>query len=319
LPAYNSGSEVEAIIAAGLSPRFFRLEPDLMPDFHDLQSAVTARTRVLLVIHYFGFPQPLPELTAFCTRNGLLLVEDCAPALFSRDASLRPLGCSGAFSIFSLHKTLPLPHGGLQVVNDPKISLTPELEEPAPAFGAELLPGRFFDGLRMRYPGPAAWVRHAFPIAASNGNGDGMGEVLFGEAFEPETASTEASELVQRLTLRSDPAVVVSERRRNYSLLSALLPRRWQLFPDLPVGVCPLYLPILVPDKPEALHRLHAKGLELFPYWSAAHPAVPDGAFPEEERLRAHLLALPVYQGMSARDVEYLADAVGAVVRSSSG
>jgi len=317
MPAYNSGSEVAAIIAAGLSPRFFRLQPDLTPDFDDMQSAVGRRTRVLQVIHYFGFPQPLPELTAFCTRNGLLLVEDCAPALFSRDASQQPLGLSGAFSIFSLHKTLPLPHGGLLVVNDPKISLTPDLEEPEPAFGAELLPGRVFEGLRMRHPGPAAWLRHTFPTAARNGNGHGVREVLFGEAFDPESALTGASELVRRMALRSDPAVVVAERRRNYELLSALLPRCWQLFPDLPEGVCPLYLPFLVPDKPAALRRLHANGLELFPYWSVAHPAIADGAFPEAERLRAHLLALPVYPGMSTRDVEYLANAVSAVVRSS--
>jgi dTDP-4-amino-4,6-dideoxygalactose transaminase len=282
--------------------------PDLTPDFDDMQSAVTRRTRVLLVIHYFGFPQPLPELAAFCTRNGLLLVEDCAPALFSRDAS-GPLGRSGAFSIFSLHKTLPLPHGGLLVANDPKIDLTLELEEPAPAFGAELLPGRFLDGLRMRYPGPTTWTRRAFPKPRAK-NGNGAEAALFGEAFEPETAMVEASELVQRLTLRNDPATVVAERRHNYPLLASMLPREDQLFPDLPEGVCPLYLPFFVLDKPDALRRLRAKGLKLFPYWSIAHPAIPEGAFPEAERLRAHLLALPVYQGMTSRDVEYLADAV---------
>lgn len=318
MPAYNSGSEVAAVIAAGLSPRFYGVRTDLTPDFDELQSLVNGRTRVLLAIHFFGFPQPLAELAAFCERNGLLLIEDCAPALFSRDERQRPLGERGAFSIFSLHKTLPLPHGGLLVVNDPRMKLTIRVERPTPSLGAELVPSRLVDGLRMRYPRAVALTKRAMLISGRNGNGKGAQGPL-GETLEPTSARTEASGLVQRMALRQDPARVVRERRRNYVRLSALLPRRWQLFPDLPEGVCPLYLPILVPDKPEALRRLHARGLELFPYWSSAHPAIPPGAFPEAERLRAHLLALPVYQGMTARDVENLADAVGAAVRSSRG
>ena len=117
VPAYNSGAEVAAIVAAGLSPRFFGICRDLTPDIADMQSAVSRRTRAVLSIHYFGFPQPLSELTAFCARNGLLLIEDCAPALFSCLES-QPLGSTGILSMFSPHKTLPLPHGGLLVVNN---------------------------------------------------------------------------------------------------------------------------------------------------------------------------------------------------------
>jgi hypothetical protein len=311
IPAYNSGAEVDAVIAAGLSPRFFRVHPDLTPDLDHLQKAVTSRTRALLAIHYFGFPQPLNELAASCARNGLLLIEDCALALFSREGPL-PLGATGIFSIFCLYKTVPVPHGGLLVVNDPGTELPAEPEaSPPPSNGVESLPGLLLKGLEMRHPRMLRWARwRSRPQPADRRAADGMVGIADVERFQPAAADSGVSSLVRRLALRADPARVVQARRRNYRQLGSLLPRETQVLPELPEGVCPLFLPALVPDKPGAISRLREKGIALYPYWSLAHPAIPDGAFPEAGRLRAHLLALPVYQGLSPEDIEYLAEAV---------
>lgn len=136
------------------------------------------------------------------------------------------------------------------------------------------------------------------------------------QRFEPATADMGASSLVRRLARQADPAFVVQARRRNYGLFGSLLPREAQVLPDIPEGVCPLFFPFLVSDKPAAIHELAAKGVSLYPYWLLPHPAIPTGAFPEADHLRTHLLALPVYQGLSSEDVEYLADAVTAVASS---
>jgi hypothetical protein len=310
VPAYNSGAEVDAIVAAGLTPRFFRVGAGPLPDLRDMQSRVTARTRALLAIHYFGFPQPLTELTAFCARNGLLLIEDCAPALFSRDGDT-PLGTTGAFSVFSPHKTLPLPHGGYLVLNDPKASVPPEPEEPPSSYGIELLPRRLLQGVELRFPELTRWARRTFRLQGGAWSGpDGSTPATHDESFDPATANLGASAVVRELALRPDPVSVVRARRRNYRLLAWLLRAGDRLLPDLPLGVCPLFFPVLVADRPQAIRRLKAKGIDLFPYWSTPHPAIPSGAFPEAEHLRAHLLPLPVYQGLLAEDIEYLAEAV---------
>lgn len=317
VPAYNSGAEVEAVIAAGLSPRFFEVHPDLTPDLGGLQKAVTSRTRALLAIHYFGFPQPLSELTAFCARNGLLLIEDCAPALFSRDGTV-PLGAAGVFSIFCIYKMVPVPHGGLLVVNDPEIELPAEPPAPPPSSNAvESIPGMLIEGLKMRYPRMLRWARRGSrPHPAAPRAGDGMVGIADVERFDPAAAHSGVSSLVRRLALRTNPARVVQARRRNYRLLGSLLPREIQVLPELPEGVCPIALPVLFPDKPAAIRRLWEKGIPLYAYWSLRHPAVPDGAFPEADHLRAHVLDLPVYQGLSSEDIEYLAEAVS---REQSG
>ena len=49
------------------------------------------RARVLFVIHYFGWPQPVKELLALCEAQGMVLVEDCALSLLSETLG-RPLG-----------------------------------------------------------------------------------------------------------------------------------------------------------------------------------------------------------------------------------
>jgi perosamine synthetase len=316
VPAYNSGAEVDAIVAAGLTPRFFRIGADLMPELHDMQSRVSLRSRALLVIHYFGFPQPLADLAAFCVRNGLLLIEDCAPALFSRDGDV-PLGTTGVFSVFSPHKTLPLPHGGFLVVNDARIALPAQPEELPPSYGVELLPRRLLQGVQLRHPDLMRWARRTFGFQLGAWNDlNGPSGSSRDETFDRATARLGASAAVRELALRPSPALVVQARRRNYRLLSSLLPREDQLLADLRAGICPLFLPFFVADAPAAIRRLKTKGIELFPYWSTPHPAIPAGAFPEAEYLRAHLLALPVYQGLEAEDIEFLADAV---LRSTPG
>jgi dTDP-4-amino-4,6-dideoxygalactose transaminase len=314
VPAYNSGAEVDAVVAAGLVPRFFRVDLDLTPDLHDMQSRISPRARALLAIHYFGFPQPLTELTAFCARNGLLLVEDCAQALFSRDGDI-PLGTTGVFSVFSPHKTLPLPHGGMLVINDPKICLTREPEAPPSFYGLDLLPRRLLQGMEMRHPDAIGWARRAFGQQTEAGSGtDGSSASAIDERFDPATAYLGASAAVQQLALRCSPAYVVRARRTNYQMLASLLPREDQLSVDLGEGVCPLFFPFFVSNRAAAIRNLGARGIELFPHWLTPHPAIRTGSFPEAEYLRTHVVALPVYQGLSPDDVAHLAGAVRASI-----
>ena len=137
-----------------------------------------------------------------------------------------------------------------------------------------------------------------------------MSHAVRGQSFESATAGLGVSDLVRQFALRIDPAEVVAARRRNYELLASLLPPEGRVLPDLPEGVCPQYLPYLMLDRPAAIRKLHARGINVLPHWARAHPAIPRGAFPEAEDLRARLLALPVYQGLSTKDIEYLGHVV---------
>lgn len=72
---------------------------------------LTAKTRLVLVIHEFGFPCP-SECIAACQKQGLPILEDCAYALGSR-IEKADIGHWGDFAIYSLPKYYPTPYGGI--------------------------------------------------------------------------------------------------------------------------------------------------------------------------------------------------------------
>ena len=56
-PAYHQGSEIEALLRAGLACDFYDVGHDLAPRADELESMLSSRTRALYLIHSFGLPQ----------------------------------------------------------------------------------------------------------------------------------------------------------------------------------------------------------------------------------------------------------------------
>lgn len=61
-------------------PHTYNINPSL------LDSALSARTRAVVLAHTLGNPYDLAAVTAFCARNNLWLIEDCCDALGARYA-----------------------------------------------------------------------------------------------------------------------------------------------------------------------------------------------------------------------------------------
>lgn len=128
LPAYNCGSEVSPFVVNGCR---VVVDTKARIDFDDIQKRATTRTRLVYVTHYFGWPQDLREISLWCRDRNILLVEDCAHALFSNSGE-QPLGTIGDASIFSFRKFLPVPDGGaLTIKNSKKDDGNALLREPS--------------------------------------------------------------------------------------------------------------------------------------------------------------------------------------------
>jgi dTDP-4-amino-4,6-dideoxygalactose transaminase len=70
--------------------------------------------RAIVVVHYFGLPQPMTAIRRFCDERTITLIEDCAHALFGK-ADDQPVGSIGDYAIASLTKFLPTSDGGCLV------------------------------------------------------------------------------------------------------------------------------------------------------------------------------------------------------------
>lgn len=122
LPAYigwssREGSGVfDPIKKLGLDYEFYALDRELHVNLADLAAKLT-KARMLVVIHYFGRPDPqLAKIVSLARRQGVAVIEDAAHALFSSLVG-GTCGCWGDATIYSLHKMLPLAAGGLLQIN----------------------------------------------------------------------------------------------------------------------------------------------------------------------------------------------------------
>jgi dTDP-4-amino-4,6-dideoxygalactose transaminase len=311
VPAYHHGVEVEALAAAGVVPRFVRVDGRMRLDLEALEEAVGPRTRSIYVIHYAGFPQPMPELLAIARRHGLAVLEDCALSLLSRDGDAW-LGARGDLGIFCLYKTLPVPNGGILVRNGGG-ALPPEAK-PAPLVsslhhaGGSLLANAAFragergQAVREVVRGGVRAVRHASHVTHVS-----TGTMHF-DAAHVDLGMSRLSEVVLG---NLDFDGIVAARRRNYFLL---LGRLRDLAPpvlaELPPGVCPLFYPLLCDDKRAVQARLAERGIETVDFWSTGHPACDVSQFPEVAALRRRVLELPTHQDLQPEDMAYIARAV---------
>ncbi|MCL6631851.1 MAG: DegT/DnrJ/EryC1/StrS family aminotransferase [Alicyclobacillus herbarius] len=116
---------VEAIHHVGASPVFVDINPDtfnICPEA--VESAVTARTKALLVVHLFGRSCAMDGLQRVAESYGLRLVEDCAQAFGAtyRGRKVGTMGDAGCFSFFPSKNLGAIGDGGLIATNDDRLA-----------------------------------------------------------------------------------------------------------------------------------------------------------------------------------------------------
>jgi dTDP-4-amino-4,6-dideoxygalactose transaminase len=128
LPSYigitdKEGSGVfDPVRKKKVSFEFYKINKNLTIDMNDFCKKIKkGGIKAALVIHYFGFVQcNLKKVIEICKKNKVYLIEDCAHAFMSKYRG-RYLGTFGDASVFSLYKSLPIPDGGLLIINNKKL------------------------------------------------------------------------------------------------------------------------------------------------------------------------------------------------------
>jgi len=311
VPDYHSGNEVAAIQAAGASIAYYPISRNLEPDLDQLARLARNGARVIYVIHYLGWSQPMKEIQALCRQYGCILVEDCALALFS-ETDRQPLGSLGDYSVFCLYKTLPVPNGGVLAQNNNSL---PTLS------GMELQP----------YPHIAAAGRSAeLALETVRSRWNRIGKSLFnmkqsvGRAiraarvrpvpvgdigWDIANVNIAMSGLSETIIQGIDHEHIRTRRRENFTRLRSLLDGRVRMLrEDLDPGVCPLFFPILVANKHATAESLRQAGIEAVEFWNDPQADRPLGA--DARYLRAHVLELPIHQCVTPQQVDYIASKI---------
>lgn len=300
LPAYLCESVSTPVEAVGATPRFFPVGRDLGVDPGALEASITPRTRAVVLIHYLGFPGPVEAVREICQRRGVTPIEDCAHALYGR-LDEQELGSFGDLAIFSPWKSLPLPDGGLLRVNRPDLRPVAPAEHPSTL---RTLARLTYKGLGT-VESMVGWTPRLRMLQRSDLR-RGMHQRVSAGPVE----SLAGSEVARRLYAAANRAWVVGRRRRNYArLLEVCKTLAWArpVFEELPVGVCPLGLPLLAEDRDQYRDRLLSHGVNVRTYWEHLPAGVDLEQFPDAAWVSDRILVLPVHQRLPSDHVEWLA------------
>jgi dTDP-4-amino-4,6-dideoxygalactose transaminase len=323
VPTYYCPTMIAPIVQAGAQPVFYPITGTGGADMDWIRRGASAGARAMLVVHYFGLPQPMAAVRAFCNENGISLIEDCAHAFFGVSDG-RPVGQWGDIAIASLTKFFPVPEGGMMV------SSTRALGE------LELSPRGWLEELKA--------VADAIELGTRHGGFAGLNAVLrrvFGiknwlhKRDIPEAVTRDArtdhgpdSVASQRL-LSSRPAFaarwiannvhrarIAATRRRNYAQLAVRLSRlkgAHAPFTDLPDNAVPYVFPLYVNEPEASYQRLRGAGIPIF-RWDQVWPGTPVLPGDRGVEWASHLFQLGCHQDLTSDQVDEIADTVVAMI-----
>lgn len=321
-PSYHCRTMLDPALALGADVLLYPLQPDLAPDLAALDRLLersAARAGALLVTHYFGIPQPLDELSAWCQQRGVALIEDCSHVFFCEMHRPPGTGLHGDFVVSSPYKFLPSPDGGLLYAR--QASRLDELGARRSAPLTAELRGlvRAFSQARQHHRAAKTCERTRIDaelaLLAQRGTSPGgdwrrrEGHSADYRPAEEGLASLHLSRLIWR---HADVAEISRRRRENYQRWAdalAGLPHCHPLFPRLPEGGIPYMFPLHI-DRPDPdFYQLKHLGVPIWRWDNIAaspHPTAND--------YRLHLLHLPCHQSLAEAEREWMIAAVRTVM-----
>ena len=119
MPSFTFTSTANAFVLRGAVPVFVDVREDTLNlDEEQIAEALTPRTRAIAPVHYAGVACEMDAIAEIARRNGLLIIEDAAHALFSSYRGA-PVGSIGDAAAFSFHETKNVfcGEGGALLVN----------------------------------------------------------------------------------------------------------------------------------------------------------------------------------------------------------
>lgn len=286
LPANTFFATAEAIVSTGATPVLADVDPvSASIDSGSVAAAISVRTAAVIAVHLYGHPVDTDHLRSVTAANDLFLLEDAAQAMGASSGGRRAgsLGDAAAFSFFPTKLLGALGEGGAVTTDDGQVADRVRL-------------------LRSHGEGP----KHVHQVMGFN---ERMDEV-------------QAALLTVKLThldedLRRRAALV----GLYHGLLHDVADVRVVGAPDRAGSVHHLMV-VEVPDRDRVLGELHRAGVgaavhyptpvHLQPAWTGLGLPVPH--MPCAEALARSVLSLPLYNHMTADQVEHCVEALAEAV-----
>lgn len=318
VPAYHCPAMVEPVIWVGATPVFYKIQSDTSVNLHDIQTKLDDSVKLLLVAHYFGFPQNLLTIRDFCDTQKIYLLEDCAHSFFG-EFDGKPIGTYGDYAIASTMKFFPIYEGGCLISARHNLEQL-ELHSAGPGFEIKAALNALEKGFeynRMQllkkilaipiWLKDHIWASVKHKTSKKTSIGPGASDGGFG--FEESWLNIRSSIFSRYLTKIASKTRITTKRRENYLfLLEALsgLPGCRPLFPYLPDGVVPHVFPLLVDNSQKIFPILKHKGVPIIRFGEYLWHGVDESVCPVSMNLSRNLLQFPCHQELKPEEKEWM-------------
>jgi len=301
VPSFAFIATANCVLMAGATPVFAEVEEERLGlDPQDVEGRVTSKTRAIVCVHYGGLACRIADLKTIAARHGLILIEDAAEAL-GTEAAGRRSGSFGHSAILSFcqNKVVSTGEGG---------ALLTDLDDVAARARLLRSHGRADDAAYFTSAHSGDYVALGYNFRLSN--------IL---AALAESQMHRLEDIIERRRSAAD---------RYRSLLGGL---HGVLLPNEGAEDRHVYqlFTIRLSDGPQARNGLQkllaSQGVASKVYFSPIHLTsfyrsqcgCRHGDLPFTERLGDEVLSLPIWPGMSWRDVSRVCELVRQHVRGS--
>ena len=290
-------SSSNCILYERARPVFVDIEPKTLNiDPERIEAAITPRTKAILAVDVFGHPAGWARLEEIADKRDLLLIEDSAEALGS-EIDGRCCGSFGQAGIFAFYpnKQITTGEGGVILTNDAELAnICRSMANQGRGEGGE-------------------WLQHV--RLGYNYRMDEMSAVL---------GLVQLSRIEEIVAARARVANWYEEMLNEIEGVAApyVAPNvRMSWF----VYVVRLSEASTRKDRDRILQGLQEKGIGCRNYFAPIHLqpfyrgilGTKEGDFPVTESIAARTIALPFYNRLSKREVEYVLESLVHVLRAS--
>lgn len=129
MPSYTFVSTANAFVLRGAKIVFIDIRPDTMNmDENLIEAAITAKTKVIVPVHYGGVSCEMDRIMAIAKHHRLVVVEDAAQGVMANYKN-KPLGGIGDLGAYSFHesKNYSMGEGGALLINQSSYSNQAEI------------------------------------------------------------------------------------------------------------------------------------------------------------------------------------------------
>ena len=319
VPSYHCASMIEPVIWSGATPVFYRINSDTSVNLDDVAAKLDGSTKVIMATNYFGFPQDLSAIRAFCDRHGLLMLEDCAHCFLGEHKG-KPVGSWGDYAIASSMKFFPIYEGGCLVSARHSLDAV-HLHSAGIGFEAKAGVNTLEDGFEYKRLGlvkALLWLpmflkdflwgqikaRKADGVQSfAPGSSDG------GFSFDPNWLDKRSSFFSRRMLKAVSRRRMGALRRKNYlKLYQALsgLPGCRPLFPSLPDGVYPWVFPLLADDAQTFFVTLKMQGVPIIRFGEYLWPGVDASVCASSVDLSRRVMSFSCHQELREEEIDWM-------------